>query len=353
MAFNPLANAMQGQGFFDQQQAIAAKKFEALDNKRQEAFFLDARKGRQLLESNDSAGFTNLLTNRRESIERLGGDTSDVDHIAQSFMSGDIDGTIGQLKQAEEMGIFGGFLPDPLDRELKRSKISTAKALTDSKADKTTNFAPEISPVQTDPETGQKFIIRTDKNTNESVRVDVEGAIGESQSGEEQRLIRRSLIEDAGKESKNAFVSLKGIKQSLGTIDEAIAALDKGANTGIMQKFLPSFTQATIELENAANRMGLDVVSATTFGALSEGELRLAMDTAMPSNLQPKDLRKWLVDRKKAKQKLGRELRKMAISLGKGKTTIAEYLEKNATFGAVQEEGGAGISNLSDDDLFK
>jgi hypothetical protein len=62
------------------------------------------------------------------------------------------------------------------------------------------------------------------------------------------------------------------------------------------------------------------------------------MDTAMPGNLQPKELRRWLVDRRAAKRKLANELSKMAIKLGKGKTTIAEYLEGNATF----DYGGKG-----------
>jgi hypothetical protein len=36
----------------------------------------------------------------------------------------------------------------------------------------------------------------------------------------------------------------------------------------------------------------------------------------------------------------------MSIQLGRGKTTIAEYLQGNATF-------GGDISDLSDEDLFK
>ena len=81
----------------------------------------------------------------------------------------------------------------------------------------------------------------------------------------------------------------------------------------------------------------LDVISATTFGALSEGELRLAMNTAVPLNLEPKALKKWLQDKKKAQQKLGSELYKMATTLGKGKTTIAEYLEQNNYSAAPQQ----------------
>ena len=48
---------------------------------------------------------------------------------------------------------------------------------------------------------------------------------------------------------------------------------------------MPSVTEASASLENAMNRMGLDVIGSVTFGALSEGEMRLAMDTAVPRGL--------------------------------------------------------------------
>jgi hypothetical protein len=208
------------------------------------------------------------------------------------------------------------------------------------------NFAPQVSAIQTDPETGQKYVAITDRNDGTVKRVDAKDAIGETLTQEQDRVFRGKSLDDARVISKESFKELTGIKKSIGTIDEAIASIDEGANTGYVDKWLPSFKESTQRLENAAQRMGLDVISATTFGALSEGELRLAMDTAMPSNMQPKDLRKWLTERKAAKTKLARELTKMSIHLGRGKTTIADYLQGNATF-------GGDISDLSDEDLFK
>tara|TARA_R110000764_G_scaffold132941_5_gene220864 strand:- start:407 stop:1573 length:1167 start_codon:yes stop_codon:yes gene_type:complete len=208
------------------------------------------------------------------------------------------------------------------------------------------NFAPQVSAIQTDPETGQKYVAITDRNDGTVKRVDAKDAIGETLTQEQDRVFRGKSLDDARVISKESFKELTGVKKSIGTIDEAISAIDDKANTGYVDKWLPSFKESTQRLENAAQRMGLDVISATTFGALSEGELRLAMDTAMPSNMQPKDLRKWLTERKAAKTKLARELTKMSIQLGRGKTTMAEYLQGNATF-------GGDISDLSDEDLFK
>lgn len=206
-----------------------------------------------------------------------------------------------------------------------------------------TNFAPTVSSLQTDPETGQKYVAITDRNTGEVKRVDAKDAVGETLIQEQDREFRAQSLDDARQISKDSFTELKNIKSSIGTINEALSAIDKGAQSGFVDKFFPSFRESTIALENAAQRMGLDVISATTFGALSEGELKLAMDTAMPKNLNPKELKKWLTDRKKAKTKLANELTKMAITLGKGKTTIAEYLEQNATF-----SGGEEVTNWDD-----
>ena len=200
------------------------------------------------------------------------------------------------------------------------------------------NFAPQISPVQTDIETGQKYVIKTDRNTGQSGRIDVKDAKGRTPEQEEQAAIRTSLLNDAAEVSKASFDQLKGVRSSISTIDEAILAIEKDATSGFFAKYFPSFKESTIALENTAQRMGLDVISATTFGALSEGELKLAMDTAMPRNLKPKALKKWLTERKNAKVKLARELSKMAITLGKGKVTIAEHLEDNATFDERSDE---------------
>ncbi len=167
----------------------------------------------------------------------------------------------------------------------------------------------------------------------------------EDQQARIDRELRKSLLVDAKEVARESFDSLKNVRSAVGNYDEAIRAIDSGASSGRIERFFPSFTEATIALENAASRLGLNVISATTFGALSAPELRLAMETAVPTNLQSKDLRKWLVRKRDAQLKLQRELREMAITLGKGKTTLAEYLEKK---GYSESQEGGNQSNQSD-----
>jgi len=135
---NALAGQMQQGGFdpsastefqqlsaFDPQKAAGIlNTFTALDNKRQTAFFKDAQKGRELLANGDFEGFSNLLDHRFEAVNKLGGDPQDIVAIAQLFDSGDIEGTMSQLIQAERAGVAGGFLPDPRDSQIKDAQLA-------------------------------------------------------------------------------------------------------------------------------------------------------------------------------------------------------------------------------------
>jgi len=160
------------------------------------------------------------------------------------------------------------------------------------------------------------------------------------------KVSKTEQVKKAATASKEAFDSLKGVRRTIANIDDAIKTLDKGAETGPVISKLPSFRQAAIELDNIKGRMGLDVVGATTFGALSESELAFALNTALPDSLEPEALKSWLVRKKDSQTKLSNELRKAASFLGTPGNTIADFI-------AQQEKENPDVSNLSDDELFK
>lgn len=124
------------------------------------------------------------------------------------------------------------------------------------------------------------------------------------------------------------FDKANAVNNSLSNIDRAIGAIDDGAQSGAVANMLPDVTQASGELRSAINSLGLDVVAGTTFGALSEGELNLAMATAVPQNLPPAELRSWLVARRSAQQKAASELYRAAAFFSNG-GTIAKWIEEN------------------------
>ncbi|GAF84393.1 unnamed protein product, partial [marine sediment metagenome] len=75
-------------------------------------------------------------------------------------------------------------------------------------------------------------------------------------------------------------------------------------------------------------RLGLDVVANTTFGALSAGELAMAMSTALPTELDGPELREWMVEKKGVQEKLADYLESAAIYLGTPGNTKVGWLKK-------------------------
>ena len=152
-----------------------------------------------------------------------------------------------------------------------------------------------------------------------------------------------AAAEEAGKQaiakSGEAFDSLNKATANIANINVALDALDRGANAGAIAKYFPNITEASASLENAMNRLGLDVIGSVTFGALSEGEMKLAMETAVPRNLDEAGLRQWLADKKAAQEKAAEALRAAAIYLGTPGNTLAKWLESK---GSVTGAGGSG-----------
>lgn len=148
-------------------------------------------------------------------------------------------------------------------------------------------------------------------------RTDLGGAAaGAVAAGEEQ--IKRAF---------EAYDQASQAGRSISTMNEAIAAIDNGARSGLIENFLPNVTEASAALNNAMNRMGLDVISAVTFGALSEAEMRLAMETAAPRNLEPAALRQWLVEKRDAQAKAQEALLNAARYLSDPRNNIRDWIE--------------------------
>lgn len=136
---------------------------------------------------------------------------------------------------------------------------------------------------------------------------------------------------------KDSFERLAGTGKSIANIEQAISALDRGANTGPIYDLLPTVTEASVMLQNVQNQMGLDVIGATTFGALSKDERVFALDTALPTGLKGAPLRDWLVRKKSAQIKMASELSKAARHFSRG-GTIDEYLDQMEKEGRIEYE---------------
>jgi len=319
MAFNPLANFNQGfQGAQDQQKN-SLDIFNQLEDSRQKAYFQDARKARILLENNDFNGFLDLSSQRLDAIEKLGGDPSDVMAVMQSFNSGDIQGTISQLKQAEQAGMQitdsngKAFLPDLLGRQLKQAQLDklSTQGNVDTRSAETKTFdklTEGLTKEQRDEATLIKLGLspRAVGNAIQTIsKQGIEEQIGKSKAIIRQRekfgeltATRRSKVIDSG------FSKIEKINGAILNTDRAITVLNSGAGVGAIEKFLPSFKAASVELDNIQKSMALDVIGAVTFGALSKGELDLAKEVALPTGLDTPELIDYLSRRKAAQNKL-------------------------------------------------
>ncbi len=180
-----------------------------------------------------------------------------------------------------------------------------------------------------DPEgrivTGAKAAAAIKAANQEGIRIQSERAGG------------RAAATTAIKTSKEAFDQLAPAYKSIALMDEAIEAIDQGAETGFIAERLPSFRRASQELDNVQKRMGLNVIQNTTFGSLSEEELKFALSSTLPLGLEGPALKDWLNKKKAAQNKLIEYIESAAIFLGRPGNTIPDFLERQKGLGAAQE----------------
>jgi len=312
--------------------------FEGLSQGRQKAFFEDAKKGLDFLNQDRIGDAINLVNDRKEKILKMGGDTTDVDFIGTLLNQGQVDAAKNVLQKTVQLGIDSELLPDTLDgqplfapdpAEKKERRIQVLEA--QLRAAQKTGDQASIKAAQSQLNRFEKLVGLDELTPQEKADIEVDKAN------------RIQLAKSASKASSDAFTGLKTVRSTILNIGDAIRALDKGADTGPIVSKLPSFREASIELDNIRQRMGLDVVGSTTFGALSESELAFALDTALPDNLQPQALKAWLQRKKKAQTKLAKGLRDAASFLGKPGNTIADFIEKQE-LKAVSGDADSGLT---------
>lgn len=128
----------------------------------------------------------------------------------------------------------------------------------------------------------------------------------------------------------NAFEAASGISKQNTLLDEASRLItEEGATSGAIMNRLPSWNAATLALENIANQLTINVLNSVTMGALSATELAMAQATALPSNMQPKDLQSWIIRKKEANNKLASWLMERAHFLAGGEKTLPDLIERD------------------------
>jgi hypothetical protein len=123
---------------------------------------------------------------------------------------------------------------------------------------------------------------------------------------------------DAAKAGTAAFAEVNRIRGASRLYDQAISAIDSGSQSGALNELFPSVFAPTVNLEYIRDQLGLAVIAGTTFGALSEAELRLAMNQGLPTGLEGPKLKEWIIGKKAADAKLATYLESQAKYLEGG-----------------------------------
>jgi len=128
------------------------------------------------------------------------------------------------------------------------------------------------------------------------------------------------LAKAATKTANKAYEKIDNIRINIANLREASVLVNQGAGTGPIMSMLPSLRASSVALDTMQNRLGLDVVGAVTFGALSKGELDLAKSVALPQGLDGPELIEWIEAKVSAQEKLSGYLEEQANFLSNGGT---------------------------------
>lgn len=102
-----------------QQELARQQQFLQLDDQRKGALFKDARTVNSFIKANQPEQALNVLSNRMNVLEQIGGDTSDTREIADFIVRGDMQGAVNLLDSVELAGVQSGFLQDLTTKNTK------------------------------------------------------------------------------------------------------------------------------------------------------------------------------------------------------------------------------------------
>jgi hypothetical protein len=282
----------------------------------------------------DSTQLKGALVKRREQLVQQGLPTDETDEAIIMLGQNNIDGVVSSMRDSVNL----------YNQSLGQGQASTQfggqKTFKDSKGNLffgTTKRNPNTGEVQSvlsavngsgsQPEGQVSLVTSAGETANERDKSKINVA-QQTQDIKTSGEGKTSAIKEGVKQAVKAFEKMPVVRTAIGNYDDAMTALDNGAETGTITRLFPSITAAGKALDNTIKRLGLDVVGNTTFGALSESELAFALQAAIPDNMNPVDLKKWLSAKKNVQQKILVGLDEVSTFLGDGTKTITDWKNK-------------------------
>jgi hypothetical protein len=282
----------------------------------------DAMQVNQLLKSGNLDAATMLINDRIDQLKALEADPRDTQRLADMIYNGDIDGAVAATDAVVQAGVAAGLLELPGEGADAPSTSPKTDILADGSVVMTNNRG-EVIVKRASGEVvrGQAAI----DLVREARRYDAE--LQGLRSGE--RAAGSQAIEKSGE----YFKQLESVGNSVRLLQSGIEAIENGANTGPIMSRLPSVSDASLALDQVQKEMGLNVLQNTTFGALSASELKFALDTALPTNMGPDQLKEWMKRKLEAQQKLESYLYRATVFLNQPGNTIGKFLQRQEEMG--------------------
>lgn len=300
----------------------------------------------------------NALMQRKNSLLQQGLPTQDTDEVIALFQSGNSKDANALIDGVVNMGIQQGLLKSPsalsgLTAEQREfAALSKQAGLSDDEISHAIKVKFGI-----EARAGQSAAERiATTGLTEQVAQSEADIVQAKEEGKLQAQLKlkptvESKIEKAKGDVKassdivnESFKRIGNITSNLRNIDRAINAIDRGAKTGVIAKLVPNITAASRELRQIQNELGLDVIGSVTFGALSQGELDLALETAIDLGLEPDALKDVLIRKKEAQNKLINYLDEQIQFLDDGGTLAGWRAQQ-------KQQTAPDLTQLSDEDL--
>lgn len=299
---------------------------------------LDAAVQISNLQSNEQK--LNFAKSRVADLKAKGIPTDDSDEFVALMESGRTDEANALIDSAVNAGIQTGRLKAPKTQQVSAGQSefeSLTSGLTKDQKDEAVLIKLGISPRAV---SSADITIAESPILTEQI-ADSKAIIGQRKKFGEMTGSSRAKTIDKGVET------IAKIDAGLRNIDSAVELLNKGAGVGAIEKFLPSFKAASVALDNVQKRMALDVIGSVTFGALSQGELNLAKEVALPTGLDTPQLIEHLQSRKVAQEKLRSYYNEQIQFLDQGGTVAGflrskerEQVSQPETQTATTKQGG-------------
>jgi len=137
--------------------------------------------------------------------------------------------------------------------------------------------------------------------------------------------------------ANTALNTAGSLTAQVGLLNSAISEIDRGAKVGTFDRLLAPFNANTAALQTVQNELGLGVISSTTFGALSQGELDLALQINAPATNDEQALKEWYIAKSAAVQKLAEAAKQQAIYFSNPGASIPGWITLQESVKAERE----------------